>query len=77
MDLTFSTGSDTDGLDEITAKLIDNADRDEMKKCLIFLWIFLWTQGSFVKVWKEEDRAVLPKIGKDITMSVVPTEQYQ
>jgi len=65
VNLTFGTGSDTAGSDGITAKLIDNADRDEMKKCLNFLWNSLWTHGTFVKVWKEEDRTVLPKIGKD------------
>jgi len=45
-------------------KLIDKADRLVMFKCLKFLWNQLWCVRTFVSVWKQEDRVVIPKAGK-------------
>ena len=63
--LTFGTGSDTAGPDGITASLIDKANRVEMQQCLSLLWNKAWTEGYFINVWKEEDRVIIPKPGKD------------
>jgi len=62
---TFNKGSDTPGPDGISAKLIDNADREQMQKCLTVIFNESWVGGSFIKVWKQEDRAVLRKPGKE------------
>jgi len=62
---TFGTGSDTPGPDEISAKLIDRANRDEMHKCLLFLWNKAWDYGYFIDAWKKENRVIIPKPGKD------------
>jgi len=62
---TFGRGSDTPGPDGISARLIDRASRKQMEECLSVLWNKSWSQGYFAKVWKDEDRAVIPKAGKD------------
>jgi len=62
---TFGRGSDTPGPDGISARLIDRASREQMEECLSVLWNKSWSQGYFAKVWKDEDRAVIPKAGKD------------
>ena len=62
---TFGKGSDTPGHDGISAKLIDNADREQMHQCLKFLWNTAWCKGHFISEWKKENRVVLPKPGKD------------
>ena len=62
---TFGTCSDTPGSDGFKAKLIDNAEREIMTKCLLKLWQEAWCQGVFLKDWKREHRAVLPKPNKE------------
>jgi len=62
---TFSKGSDTPGPDGISSSLIDKADRELMHLCLKFLWNKAWMQGCFPKLWKQENRVVIPKPGKD------------
>lgn len=62
---TFSKGSDTPGHHGISANLIDNADREQMHRCLKFLWNTAWCKGHFANEWKKENRVVLPKPGKD------------
>ena len=47
------------------AKLIDNADREAMNNCLLTIWQKAWSEGTFIKEWKQEHRAVLPKPNKD------------
>jgi len=55
----------TPGPDNISSSLIDKADRLQMRRCLLFLWNKGWSAGYFFKEWKHEDRAVIPKPGKD------------
>ena len=62
---TFGKGSDTAGPDGISAKLIDEADRGVMHECLTLLWNVAWKEGYFMESWKQENRVVLPKPGKD------------
>ena len=62
---TFNKVSDTPGPDGILAKFIDNADREQMQKCLTVIFNKSWVRGSFIKVWKQEDRAVLCKPAKE------------
>ena len=62
---TFGTCSGTPGPDGIFSKLIDNASREEMIECLQMLWGKSWKNGVFIKEWKKEHRAVLPKPDKE------------
>jgi len=62
---TFGRGTDTPGPDGISAKLIDNADRDTMQICLKVLWNKAWCEGRFVNDWKKDNSVVIPKPGKD------------
>ena len=62
---TFGTGTPTPGPDKISSTLIDKADRSFMHSCLQFLWSKAWLAGYFFKDCKCEDRAVLPKPGKE------------
>ena len=62
---TYGTCSGTPGPDGFRSKLIDNANREAMTKCLLILWQEAWSQGVFLKDWKKEHRAVLPKPNKD------------
>ena len=61
---TFGTCSGAPGNDGVFSKLIDNASRDEMAKCLWMIWGKSWKRGKFIKEWKKEHRAVLPKPDK-------------
>ena len=63
--LTFGKGSNTAGPDGISATMIDKADRDLMHSCLRMLWNKAWLTGVFVSSWKEENRVVIRKLGKD------------
>ena len=62
---TFSKGSNTPGPDGISSSLIDKADRELIHLCLKFLWNKAWIQGCFPKLWKQENRVVIPKPGKE------------
>lgn len=64
---TYGTCSGTPGPDGFRSKLIDNANRESMTKCLLVLW----SQGVFLKEWKKEYRAVLPKPNKMTTISAI------
>ena len=61
----YNTCSETPGADGFMAKLIDNADRETMNNCLLTIWQKAWSEGTFIKEWKQEHRAVLPKPNKD------------
>ena len=63
--LTFGKGSNTAGHDGISATMIDKADRELMHCCLRMLWNKAWLTGEFVHAWKEENRVVIRKPGKD------------
>jgi len=65
--LTFSIGTNAAGPDEISASMIDKADREPlaMHRCLKILWNRAWMSGIFIKQWKEENRIVIPKVGRD------------
>ena len=65
VDKTFGTCIGAPGPDGFRGNLIDNAERDSMRNCLLFLYNSAWDNGLFLAEWKEEDRAVLPKGGKD------------
>lgn len=62
---SFGTGTPTPGPDKVSSTLTDKADRTQMHRCLLFLWNRAWSAGYFFKEWKREDRAVIPKPGKD------------
>ena len=62
---TFRKGSNTPGPDGISARLVDEADRQLMQDCLSLLWNRAWSMGYFVTSWKLENRIVLPKPGKE------------
>ena len=62
---TFGKGSNTPGPDGISSKLVDEADRNSMHMCLRMLWNNAWSAGYFITEWKQENRVVIPKIGKD------------
>ena len=62
---TFCKGSDTAGPDGVSASMIDKADRELMHGCLKLLWNKAWLSGKFIKIWKEENRIVIPKLGKE------------
>ena len=62
---TFSTCSGASWHDGVSAKLIDNADREAMTKILLCIWNEAWTKGVFPSDWKMEHRAVIPKPGKE------------
>jgi len=62
---TFGKGSNTPGPDGISSKLVDEADRNSMHMCLKMLWNNAWSAGYFITEWKQENRVVIPKIGKD------------
>jgi len=49
----------------VVLKVIDKADRNLMHLCLKYLWNKAWTEGIFPEVWKQENRVVIPKPGKD------------
>jgi len=42
----------------ISARLIDEADRQLMQGCLSLLWNRAWSQGYFVSAWKLENPTV-------------------
>ena len=62
---SIEKGSNTPGPDNISANLIDFADREQMHRCLKLLWNKSWSSGCFIKSWKKENRVVLPKPGKE------------
>jgi len=62
---TFKSGSDTPGPDNISASLIDKADRGQMHNCLKVLWNKAWNMGLFLIDWKKENRVIIPKPGKE------------
>ena len=62
---SFGTGTPTPGPDNVSSTLIDKADRNQMHRCLLYLWNRAWSAGYFFKDWKCEDRVVIPKPGKD------------
>jgi len=47
------------------ATMIDKADRELMHSCLRLLWNMARLSGEFVTAWKEENRVVIHKSGKD------------
>ena len=57
--------SDTPGPDDISAQMFDKADRDLMHHLLKLLWNKSWKTGTFIKEWKQENRVVIKKPGKD------------
>jgi len=62
---TFGTGSSAPGPHSISSTLLDKADRTHMKRCLLLLWNKAWACGYFLKDWKNENRVVIHKPGKD------------
>ena len=62
---TFHTCTGSPGPDTSSANLIDNANRVFMEECLKFIWNKCWSDGLFLKNWKQEERVVLPKPDKD------------
>ena len=46
---TFGLCSGAPGNDGVFSKLIDNASRDEMAKCLWMIWGKSWKKGKFIK----------------------------
>ena len=62
---TFGTCSSTPGPDGINGSMIDNADRQQMAKCLHILWNKVWNSGDLPSGWKLEHRELLPKPGKE------------
>ena len=60
---TFCKGSNCSGHDGISAKLIDNAERQLMHECLRILWNEVWAEGYFPSEWKKENRIVMQKPG--------------
>jgi len=46
----FGRGIDTAGPGDISAKLVDNANRNVMHMCLKFLWNKAWANGYF-PIW--------------------------
>ena len=65
VDKTFGTCIGSPGPDNFRGNHIDNADRDSMRDCLLYLYDKAWDKGLFLVEWKEEDRAVLAKGDKD------------
>jgi len=55
---TFCNGSDTPGPDGISARLIDQADRDQMHACLKFIWNIAWNTGYFSSEWKKDKELI-------------------
>ena len=51
--------------DGFRGNLVDNADRETTRDCLVYLYDKAWEKGLFLAEWKEEDRAVLAKGDKD------------
>ena len=62
---TFGKGSDTAGPDDISAQMLDKADSELMHYLLKQLWNKAWKTGTFIKDWKQENRVVIKKPGKD------------
>ena len=62
---TFGTSMGAPGPDGVPGKLLDGADRTEMKKALKMIYQKAWSEGKFGKAWKQEHRPVIPKPGKD------------
>ena len=63
--MTFGKCSGTSGPDKISKDMIDKADRETMLQCLHYIYQSAWQNGIFLETWKEENRNVLPKPGKD------------
>ena len=61
---TFGTCSGVPGPDGVFSELIDKCSRKEMIQCLQLMWGKSWRDGIFIKDWKKEHRAVLPKPDK-------------
>ena len=62
---TFGTCTGAPGPDNFGGSLIDGAERENMISCLDYIWNKAWKEGKFLTDWKEEQRAVLAKYGKD------------
>ena len=62
---TYNTCSGAPGADGFLSKLIDQAEREAMTNCLQTIWQKAWSEGVFIKEWKQEHRAVLPKPNKE------------
>jgi len=63
--LTFSIGTNAAGPDEISASMIDKAEREPMHRCLTIFWNRASMSGILIKQWKDENRIVIPKVGRD------------
>ena len=63
--MMFGKCSNMPGPDNISASLLDGADRTVMHECLRIIWNKAWHDGYFIKQWKLENRAFLQKPGKD------------
>jgi len=65
VDKTFNSCLGAPGPDGFRGLLLDKANREQMRKCLKFLWNKVWEQGIFVTEWKHELRTVMAKPGKE------------
>ena len=65
VDKTFGSNKGAPGPDWIPASLIDGADREAMRACMLYVYEALWGEGVFPAQWKREIRALIPKPVKD------------
>ena len=63
--LTFNTCTGASGPDGFHSKLIDQAERLSMEKCCLHIFNRSWYEGNFLASWKQEQRAIIPKLDKD------------
>ena len=63
--ITFNTCTGASGPDGFHSKLIDRADRASMEKCISYIYNRSWSEGNFLASWKQEQRAIIPKLDKD------------
>ena len=63
--LTFNTCTGAAGPDGFHSKIIDCADRLSMEKCVSYIYNRSWYEGNFLASWKQEQRAIIPKLDKD------------
>ena len=62
---TFGSSDGSPGPDNVSAKLLDKADRDAISSCILVIFNRLWDAGIFPRPWKKEIRAILAKLGKE------------
>ena len=63
--LTFNTCTGASGPDGFHSNLIDRADRVSMEKCKSYIFNKSWFEGNFLASWKQEQRAIIPKLDKE------------